>query len=114
MSEALTNNNEKEEIGSDYKQLSDMANKFDKAQAEEAKAEKKEELSKNQTKEESFDPDSINPREAVGALYRTQHGSKEYEPVETMEDAFKKMNPNPFVRKYKEIKHQISKRKEQK
>lgn len=113
MSETLQDNSEKEKSNNGYKQLSDMADEFDKAKAEEEKAEKKEELAKNQNKEKPFDPDSISPREAVGALYRTQT-SKEYEPVETMEDAFKKMNPNPIVREYKIVNHELKKRKEQK
>lgn len=111
MTETLKNNSENEKTGSDYDRLSDMAGQFNKAQAEQEKAKQKEELAKKQTEEKPFNPDSISPREAVGALYRTQRDPKDIKPVETWEDFDKKLWPNPVVRKYKNIKHQLSKRK---
>lgn len=111
MVETLKSSSEKEEADSSYDQLSDMAGKFDKAQAEQEKAKQKEELAKKQTEEKPFNPDSISPREAVGALYRTQRDPKDIKPVETWEDFDKKLWPNPVVRKYKNIKYQLSKRK---
>ena len=100
MAETLNNGSEEAKNDSGYEQLSEMAGQFDKAKAEQEKA-----------KEKPFDPDSISPREAVGALYRTQRDPKDIEPVETWKDFDKKMWPNPIVRKYKTIKYNMSKRK---
>lgn len=91
-----------------------MAGKFDKAQAEQEKAEQQEELAKKQAEEKPFNPGSISPREAVGALYRTQRDPGDYKPEKSWDEVWKDMEPNPVTRKYKEIKHQIGKRKEEK
>ena len=105
MPETLKNSTEKSESSADYEQLSDMAGKFDKAQAEQEKAERKEELAKKQAEEKPFDPDSISPREAVGTLYRTQRNPEEIEPVRTWDDVDKDLFPNPIIRMYKKIKY---------
>ena len=113
MTETLKNSGEETESSANYEQLSDMAGKFDKAQAEQEKAEQQEELAKKQAEEKPFDPDSISPREAIGALYRTQN-SGEYKPEKTWDEIRKELEPNPVTRKYKEIKHQRENRKKEK
>ena len=96
-----------------YEQLSSMAGQFDKNQAEQERINREKSLP-GQNNEKPFDPNSLSAREAIGALYRTQHDPGDYKPEKSWDEIRKDLEPNPVTRKYKEIKYEREKRKKEK